>query len=270
MANMAPSIASINLLEELAQKKTAVHNVHPLAKLLTTIVFLVVTVSFGKYEVNGLLPLVLYPVMIMTLAEIPAVPILKRMLAAAPIVVGIGVFNPLFDQNTVHVLSWFQVSAGWVSFLSLLLKGGLTVAAALLLIATTGMGRIAMALRIIRVPRVFVLQLLLTYRYISVLIGEAARTMRAYSLRSPLDKGIRFRVWGTLTGHLLMKTFDRAERVYQSMKCRGFAGEYNTGPVPKMRLTDFLFFGCWSFFFIAVRYVNLPALLGSVITGMGN
>lgn len=269
MANIIQSLYNINLLDELAEKKTVIHNIHPLAKLLTTVVFLVVTVSFEKYQVSGLFPLVLYPVIVMVLGEIPAGPILKRMLVAAPFVIGIGAFNPLFDKNTIAIFSGIEISAGWVSFGSLLVKCGLTVVAALLLISTTGMARIGLALRIIRVPKVFVMQLLLTYRYISVLIEEVSRTVRAYALRSPFEKGIRFRAWGSLTGHLLLKTFDRAERVYQSMRCRGFMGEYHNGPVKRIVPGDIFYFAGWTLFFVVVRFINIPALIGSVITGVG-
>jgi len=269
MANIIQSLYNVNLLDELAEKKTIVHAVHPFAKLLTTTVFLVVVVSFGKYEVSQLLPLFFYPVLIMVLGEIPAVPILKRMLIAVPFVIGIGIFNPLFDKNTLTVFSWVQISAGWVSFLSLLIKTGLTVAAALLLVATTGMTRVALTLRMVRVPRLFVLQLLLTYRYITVLMEEVARILRAYALRSPFEKGVRFGAWGSLAGHLLLKTFDRSQRVFQSMRCRGFSGEYNTGPIKKILLGDILYVGGWIAYFLAVRYVNIPGLVGSVLTGVG-
>jgi cobalt/nickel transport system permease protein len=269
MANIIQSLYNINLLDELAEKKTAIHNIHPLAKLLTTIVFLVVTVSFEKYQVSRLFPLVLYPVIVMVLGEIPTGPILKRMLVAAPFVFGIGAFNPLLDKNTIAIFSGIEISAGWVSFGSLLVKCGLTVVAALLLISTTGMARIGLALRMIRVPKVFVMQLLLTYRYISVLIKEVSRTVQAYTLRSPFEKGIRFRAWGSLAGHLLLKTFDRAERVYQSMRCRGFEGEYHAGPAKKIMLGDVFYFTGWTFFFVLVRFINIPALIGSIATGVG-
>lgn len=269
MANFSGALYNLNFLEELADKKTPVHRIHPLAKLLTTVTFLVTAVSFGKYEISAILPLILYPVLLMSLGEIPLLPLFKRMLVAAPFIVGIGIFNPLFDPHMIVLFPGWQISAGWLSFLSLLLKGGLTVAAALLLIATTGMGRIAQALRMIWVPRVFVMQILLTYRYINVLIDEAARTSRAYALRSPLGKGIRFAHWGSLAGHLLLKTFDRAERVFQSMRCRGFAGEFPAGPVKRMMPLDILFFAGWSLFFVLVRYVDIPSLLGSLMTGGG-
>jgi cobalt/nickel transport system permease protein len=269
MANIIQSLYNIRFLDELAGKQTAIHKLHPLAKLLTTVIYLIVVVSFGKYEISVLLPLILYPVIIIALAEIPLLPILKRMLLVAPLAVGIGAFNPLFDHSIIFALGGLQLSGGWISFFSILIKFVLTVLAAFILIATTGMDRIASALRMLRVPRIFVLQLLLTYRYISVLMEEAARTMLAYSLRDPFHKGIRPGVWGSLAGNLLLRTYDRAQRLHQAMVQRGFEGEYNTGSNRRIRMKDMLYLSGWVLFFLSVRYYNIPSYIGFMITGVG-
>jgi len=269
MSNMSASLYNIRLLDELAEKRTIVHNIHPLVKVLTTGMYLIVTVSFNKYELTGLLPLVFYPVMVIALADIPVVPLLKRMLIVSPFIIGIGLFNPLFDRSPMVVLPWIQISGGWISFFTIMIKGIFTILAALILIATTGMTKIAAALRMMRIPRVFILQLLLTYRYISVLIEEAGLTVRAYSLRSPGEKGIRFSNWGSLAGQMLLRTLERAQRVYHAMCCRGFAGEYNTGSEKRLRAGDILYFTGWGLYFVIVRHFNIPVALGSLITGVG-
>lgn len=264
------SLYNIRFLDELAEKNTVIHNIHPLAKLIATVVFLITVVSFGKYEITGLIPFVFYPVIIITLAEIPLIPILRRMLLVAPFAVGIGAFNPLFDHGTVFYLGELQLSGGWISFFSIIIKFILAVLAALTVVATTGMDRIASALRMLRVPRIFVLQLLLTYRYISVLSEEAALTVRAYKLRAPLAKGIHSGVWGSLAGNLLLRTFERAQCVYQAMVQRGFEGEYNTGHDRGMTVKDMLYLCGWVLFFSVARFYNIPVLIGSLVTGVGN
>lgn len=265
MADIAQSLYGIRLLDELAEKNTFIHKIHPLVKLLTTMIYLIVVVSFGKYEVAGLLPFFFYPVLIMAIAEIPLLPILKRMLLAAPFAVGIGVFNPIFDHSAMFVLDGFRLSGGWISFISIMIKFILAVLAALTAIATTGMDRIADALRMLHVPRVFILQLLLTYRYILVLMEEVARTIRAYNLRAPFHSGIQPGVWGPLAGNLLLRTFDRAQNVYQAMVQRGFKGEYNTGADKRITIKDALYLFGWVSFFLAARFYNIPAILGALM-----
>lgn len=267
MANTMDSLFNMRLLDDLACKETVVHRVHPLVKLVTTVIYLTVVVSFGRYDIIGLMPLLFYPVLVITLAELPIRPILKRMLLAAPFVIGIGILNPVFDHQ-IFVVGGLTLSRGWITFFSIFLKCLLTVSAALLLIATTGMDKLASALRMLRIPRLFVLQLLLTYRYISVLMEEVSRILMAYSMRSPQQKGIHRRVWGSLTGQLILRTFERAQRVYIAMCLRGFTGEYNTGRYRRFTIRDMAYLVGWSLFFALVRIYNIPMLIGSLLTGV--
>lgn len=267
MSNIMNSLYNIRLLDDLARKETYIHRIHPLAKLLTTAVYLTVVVSFGRYEIGSLLPLLFYPVLLFTLGDLPVAPILKRILLIEPFIIGIGILNPLFDHQ-VMVVGGITMSRGWVTFFSIFIKCGLTVTAALLLIATTGMDKLAAALRILKIPRLFVLQLLLTYRYISVLMEEVARMLTAYSLRAPGQKGIHRGVWGSLAGQLILRTYERAQRVYQAMCLRGFAGEYNTGLYAGFKAQDLAYLVGWLLFFAIARIYNIPLYIGALITGV--
>ena len=264
---MQNSLHQIRLLDELARRPNSINNLHPLTKLLTTITYLVVVVSFGRYEISALLPLIFYPVIILALTDLPIGEIMKRIGWTLPFIIGVGVFNPIFDHQTIGVLG-FTISQGWLTFFSIFIKCVLTVAAGVLLIATTGMDKLGAALRMLRVPKIFVLQLLLTYRYISVLSNELARMLRAYSMRAPGQKGIKREAWGSFAGNLLLRSFDRAQRVYAAMCLRGFTGDYNTGRITPPGRQDMVFMAGWLAFFIAARIYDLPAWLGSLLTGV--
>lgn len=269
MAHITDSLHNIRLLDDLARRNNSVNNIHPLAKLLTTVIYLTVVVSFGRYEILALLPLLVYPIVIFSLADLPLGQMLKRIAWVMPFVIGIGLFNPVFDHYTVNFLG-ISISRGWLTFLSIFLKCILTVTAGLILVATTGIDRLGAALRMIRVPRILVLQLLLTCRYISVLGDELARMLRAYSLRAPGHKGISRDAWGSFTGSLLLRSFDRAQRIYSAMCLRGFAGDYHTGNIPKAGCRDMSFLVGWGLFFVIIRFFNFPLLLGSFLTGVIN
>ena len=262
MPKIINSIYNIRLLDDLARKESPIHKIHPLSKLLTTFIYLAAVASFGRYEIGGLLPSVL----IFAFGDLPLAPIFKRVLIAQPLIIGIGILNPVFDNHTA-VFGGISVSRGWAAFISIIVKCGLTVVAGFLLVAATGMDKLAFALRMLKIPKMFVLQLLLTYRYISVFSEEVFRMQRAYSLRAPGHKGIHAAVWGSFVGQLMLRTFERAQRVYQSMNLRGFSGEYNTGTVSRIALKDIVYIAGWSMFFIMARIFNLPVLLGTLFMG---
>ena len=268
MSNITSSVYKMHYMDELAASDSTIHKLHPISKLVVTLTFVVTVVSHGKYNISGLLPYIFYPAVILSMAEIPFLPIARRILWISPLVIGVGAFNPVFDRTAVSIFTGLTVSGGWISFAALLIKGGLAVCAALLLVATTGIEKIALALRMLKISRLFVLQLLLTYRYIFILMEEAGRVWSAYALRAPGQRGVHFRAWGSLTGQLLMRTVDRGQRIYQAMSLRGFNGEYNTGAVKRFSITDMAYMCGWSGFFVISLAYDLPVLIGAFFTGV--
>ncbi len=264
MPNPVKAIYNIRQMDDFAKGMTCIHRRHPLAKLIVTVGFLITIISFDKYEISNLMPFVFYPLILMILSEIPAAAIFKRILLVEPLIIAMGMFNPIFDRQTVLVGD-LSISAGWLAFLSIVIKCSLTVAAVMLLIASTGMEKLAAALRMLHIPRIFVLQLLLTYRYISLLAEEAGRLMRSYELRAPGHSGVAPAAWGGLAGGLLLRSFDRAQRVYQAMCLRGFDGEYRTGSTRTINAADISYMTIWLLLFAAARLYNLPVLLGMLL-----
>ncbi len=267
MSSINNALFNLRQMDDLAALETTIHRIHPLAKVIVTMVFLVTLVSYGKYSISGLLGLVFYPLIVMSMAELPVKIMLKRLLILEPFVIGIGILSPFFDQNTLAIGS-LTVSAGWITFFSLFIKGSLTISAGLLLIATTGIDRVAEGMRMLKVPRILVLQILLTYRYVLVLIEELSRMTRAYFLRAPNDRGIRRSVWGSFAGQLLLRTYDRAQRIYVSMTLRGFRGEYHIGKATPMRRIDWVYLVGWCLFFLLCRILPLADIIAYGMKGV--
>jgi cobalt/nickel transport system permease protein len=257
----------MRFFDELGQKDTFVHSIHPLVKLIVTLLYIVVVVSGEKYSVGRLLPLALYPFVMIPLAEIPFSAMAKRTLIVLPLIIGLGIFNPVFDKNIIMISDNIRINAGWISFCTLVLKSVLTVLAALILFATTGIERIGFALRLLRVPRLFVLQLLLTFRYISLFNTMISRTMQAYSLRAPEHRGIAPAAWGPLAGQLLLRSFDTAQRVYDAMILRGFEGEYHPGGVARFGFRDIIFAIVCIAFCLVVNFIDIPSVIGGIVSG---
>lgn len=261
MSKIMNSIYNIYYLDEAASRKTVIHKLNSLVKLIVTAAYLIIVLSFGKYDILGLFPCILYPMIIFLLSEISFFKIFKRALIVFPFVIGIGIFNPVFDTKSFISILGISISFGWISFITLMIKCGLTVTAGLLLISTTGIEKIAVALRKLKVPKLFVTQFLLTYRYIYVLLEEAGRLIKAYSLRAPFHKGVSYIVSGSLLGQMLLRAFDRANRVYNAMLLRGFDGDFNFERNEKFTATSAIYLFSWIIFFIIVRFINIPQLL---------
>lgn len=232
---------NLGYLDTLSYQDTLIHRLDPRAKLIGTLAFIISVVSFTKYEITGLLPFFLFPVLLFTLGDIPVKFILKKVLVVSPFAVFIGMFNPLLDRQALHMLFGVPISAGWISFLSIMLKFFLTITSALLLIATTSFPGICHALGKLGMPEIFVSQLLFLYRYIFVLTEEAMKVIRARDMRSFGKRGLGMKVFTSIMGTLFLKTVERAERIYQAMLSRGFQGTIHVSRPFCFRSADAVF-----------------------------
>lgn len=264
MAGIEKALNSIGSLNLLSLQDTPVHRVDPRSKILVTIFFIFITVSFPKYELSGLLPLIIYPVAIMSLGRIPLRNMGLKILAVSPFAIAIGIANPFIDRQIVMNIGSLNISGGTISFISILIKFVLTVGTALTLVATTGFETMCAGFIRLKIPRVFAVQLLFMYRYIFVLFGEALRMLRAHSLRS-FRSYPDIKIIGSLIGQLLLRSMNRAERIHNAMVSRGFDGEIRIMRTMKMRPADYSYIILWCLFFFLCRTYNLPQGLGNLI-----
>jgi len=179
-------------------------------------------VSFGRYDFAPLAPFLFYPVIITAIAEIPYRALLPKLLIALPFCLFAGITNVIYERGVAWLIWGIQVSYGAVSLLTILLKMYLCVSAALLLTATTPLSELSAQLRRLRIPYIMVMVFEMTYRYIGVLLEETGSMTTAYHLRSAGKKALEMRHMGSFVGVLLLRGFDRAERVYSAMLCRGY------------------------------------------------
>ena len=100
----------------------------------------------------------------------------------------------------------------------------------LVLLATTPLPDVFKAARALGFPRLLVLLMLLTYRYVFLLMEEFARlriALRVRGFRNRADLH-SYRTIGQVSGTLLVRSQERSERVGHAMRCRGFDGEFRS------------------------------------------
>ena len=264
MNKIGQAISEIQTLQSVAEEDSFINRLHPLGKLILTVFYVAVTVSFPKYALTNLIAMVVYPVSVFTVTDLSFKDALRRLRVVLPIVMLFGVLNPFFDRTTILVIGNMKISGGVISMLSLMLKGVLTVLAGYILIATTTIEKICRALRILHVPKAFVTVILLIFRYVTLLLSEARRITQAYSLRAPGQKGVQYKVWGPLLGQMLLRSMDRANDVYDSMLLRGFDGEFRTGRAEKIKPADILWPLLWMAVILLLRLFPVVEWIGGL------
>lgn len=258
---MKSKIQELYALEQLAGGGTFVHRLHPTAKVLSAAFFIATVVSFNRYALGRLVPYVFYPTLLMALSETPYSTLLKRFLAALPFCLLAGISNAVLDRAPAMLIGGVTLSFGTVSFFTILLRTYLCVMAVLILVATTPFAELTAAMLSLRIPRVFVTMFEMTYRYIGVLLEEAHSMYVAYAMRSAGAKGVAMRDMPGFAGHLLLRSFDRADRVYNAMKCRGYSLRGISLSDRKLTRADLTFLAVSGFMCTALRLVDANALL---------
>ena len=254
MSNIERNLRELNRLRDLQQRPHWMNRLHPLGKLLISVIYVFCVASVQRYDLERLILFAVYPVFCYVVGELSIREGLHRMRVVLPLIVFAGIFNPFFDKEILLFIGAVPVSGGVISMICMMLKGLFAVLSVYVLIATTSIDDICYALRCLHIPKVIVTVIMLIYRYFDVMAAEAERIMTAYMLRAPAQKGIHYKAWGTLVGQWLLRSMDRAETVYESMQLRGFDGEFRTGK-KTVRIIDIVYPVIWAILFVFIRII---------------
>ncbi len=255
----------INEIDGLNKISSPYRRLSPLSKLFMTSVFIFATASFNKYDIYAVAFMALFPIIGYQFSFIPIKTCFYKMRFVIPLVCAVGLFNPFFDKSAFLKIGPVIITGGVISMITLMLKGVFSLAASFLLIATTPIEEICAGLRKIHFPKTLNILLLLTYRYISLMLDEAGTVWQAYSLRAPGQRGVNFRAWGSFPGRLILRGSDRAGDLYESMTLRGFDGEFRLGEEHKFSRISPLIAVTVAAAAVLSRIYNIPSLLGNLI-----
>ncbi len=254
--------------EEIARQDGLLQSLDPRAKLIGALVLLI---AISMSQNLGVI-IALY-VLTLPMAAASGVPMgfyLKRVWVFMPFFTGVVALPALFNVFTpgAPLVTLIDLASprvylaitqpGVVTAAFLLLRVGASVSIAVLLILTTRWTILLKALRVLRIPQVFVLILGMTYRYIYVLLHTAnnlflARQSRVVGHVSNADD----RRWlASSMGTLFAKSYGLSDDVYLAMQSRGFRGEAQVMEAMSWRGTD------WVWLAVFVVVAGAAILLG--------
>ena len=250
----------VHYLDPYHHGESIIHQLDARVKLVLTLAFIITT---------ALAPPGAWAVYIFLLALVIAVEILselgighiqKRSMLAFPFVLAalpIIFTAPGPELASFSLGSWTIIISqiGLERFVSIALKSWISVQAAIVLATSTPFPDLLIAMRAIRLPRMFVTIFGLMWRYMFVLVDEALRLNRARASRSghpayPQGKvggsiGWRAKVTGGMVGSLFLRAIERSDRIYMAMLARGYDGEVRSFPLSPLTTMDWgiLIFG---------------------------
>jgi cobalt/nickel transport system permease protein len=226
----------INLADQFQQGNFLSQKLDPRTKILATVLFLlsVALLPFGRFELYG--AMWLFVLICTLLVSVRLGYLLRRSFIAVPFALAAITLPFTVPGETWLTLPVFGGLAaskeGTIRFASILAKSWISVQAAILLVTITRFDHLLWGLRALRVPPPLVGIISFMYRYLFILSDEALRLMRARSSRSATMSGRqsggsliwRGKIAGQMAGNLMLRSFERSERIYNAMVARGYDG----------------------------------------------
>ncbi len=213
-------------LEEVAQGKSSgiASTIDPRAKALVTIIFLFGVLSISLDQIGRIAIWILPLIIPSILCRINYFSLLYRSLIVLPFVALITLFDILYEREVVATILGIRITQGWRMALALILRAIISVQAILLLILSTGINPICRALQRLGLPSLFVLQMMMVYRFLIIMVGQLQEMMRAADSRSAGIRRYPLSLWAHLVGELLLRAVGRAKVINQAMKARLWDG----------------------------------------------
>lgn len=261
---MPPLAEGLAHLDAQARLDSPVHRIHPVAATGIALLFVLVLSSFPAHAVSALLPLAALPLCALALSGVSPSLVTRQVLRASPFVLALALPSLFLDREVVGRLGPLPITGGVLVVASVAVRAVLAVSTAVLLVATQGIEGVAWSLGRLGLPGAFAAQVVLLYRYLHVLGGEAGRMTRARDLRA-FGHGRDPATWGALVGSLLLRALARGERVGGAMRLRGFDAEIRPLRVHTARWTDAAILATCCLALAASRALDLPAAVGTLL-----
>jgi cobalt/nickel transport system permease protein len=204
------------------------HRLDPRGKIVVAALFAVLMAVSKSYAATlaGLALALIW----LALARLPVKQVLVRLLVVNSFIFFLWIVLPLTYPGDA-VFHWGPLAAtrqGLIFTGLITLKSNAIIIALIALVATVPVVTLGQALHNLRLPDKLCHLLLFTYRYLYVFEQEFHRLVQAMKIRGfqPRTNLHTYRSYAYLAAMLLVRSYDRADRVYQAMLCRGFHGAF--------------------------------------------
>jgi cobalt/nickel transport system permease protein len=233
-----------------------IHSLDPRVKMFVAVLFSVVVAVSSNFL--ALLPALAVSLFLMILGKLSIRKVLYRLLLVNGLILFLWFLLPFtYKGETLFNIGPFVGTTEGVLYASqITVKCNAILLAMIALLSTTPIFTLGHAMSQLYFPDKIIHLFLFTYRYIHVISQEYYRLVNAMRIRGfiPRTNVHTYRSYAYLVGMLLVRSYDRAERIHKAMLCRGFNGKYYALSRFSVKMGDILYLS-----------VMLAVILGLVI-----
>ncbi|TFG30277.1 MAG: hypothetical protein EU532_01440 [Promethearchaeota archaeon] len=250
-------------------EKTLLNKIHPVVRLALPFVFVIpFLIIENVYLIYSYILLTLIFILI---TRLNLVRIIKRLKSVIPFILLITIFLPLYIGETVI----FQINLGIsiniyaeglfrAFFLFMRIFGATFIFMSFF--SSLTYSEFIEALTSIKLPAFFVGSFIIMLHYIPIIATSNKKILEAQELRGKKITSYwqRLKVHAFIMGKSLVANMERSERLYESLKMRGFSGELTFAP-RKIKIYDLILISIFILISVYLIYfLNLESIYAEV------
>lgn len=229
-------------IDEYAYLKSPFHNFDPRAKLICILILMVSIVILN--DIIFLLIGLGIAIIFVLLSKIPIIFILKRLKWVVLFIFAVLIVLP-FSVGSSSIFHFFFLTIyneGLRLAVTIAIKALTVILLLFPMVATMKFVTFIKALEKLRLPNKLVQIITFTYRYIFVLLNELKRTILSIETRCYRKSTwiYKFRALSNAVGMLLVRSYERGQRIHNSMIARGYTGKIKTLDKFQMQSLDWV------------------------------
>jgi cobalt/nickel transport system permease protein len=214
------------MIEELSNGDSFIKRLDPRIKIVVVFLFSVVVAVSNQLPV--LMCALALSLLIVLSARVPTKELLRRLIPVNMLIIFLWLFLPFtFAGKAAFFIGPLAVTHEGVLYATrITIKSNAMMLMLIALVASTPIFTMGHAMHELGIPKKIVHLFFFTYRYIHVMHREYARLLNSMKIRGfrPKTSLHTYKTFAYMVGMLLVRSFDRAQRVHNAMLCRGFKG----------------------------------------------
>ena len=244
------------MFEEPSNNDSIIVGLDPRIKIVTVFFFSIVVATLN--QIPALLCGWTLGILMVLTAKVSTRDLIKRLTPVNVLVGFLWLFLPFtFPGKPILFLGSFPVTHEGVLYATkITIKSNAIMLMMIALVMTTSIFTLGHAMHELRVPQKIVHLFFFTYRYLHVMQREYIRLVNSMKIRGFRAKTNihTYRTFAYMIGMIIVRSFDRAQRVHNAMLCRGFNGNLYSLKTFSIKKRDifFLVFATAMVFFLGV------------------
>lgn len=228
------------MFDVLVNSDSYIHRLDPRGKLIVLFLFSIVVAAANRFQV--LLGSLALSLIVVLITKVPARELIKRLIPVNMLILFLWLFLPFtFGGKPLFFIGSMAVTREGVFYATRIsIKSNAMMLMLIAVVASTSISSMVHAMHQLKIPKRIVHLFFFTYRYIHAIYKEYLRLKNSIKIRGFIPKTDlhTYKTYAYMVGMLLVRSFDRAQRVHNAMLCRGFKGDFYSLKKFSFKTTD--------------------------------